>query len=370
MKKVLFTATMDVFLLQFQIPYLKLFKEKGYQVYVSTNNEGLIPYTDIKYTVPFDRNPFSLNNIKAYKQLKKLINKEHFDIIHCHNPIVSILTRLAARKSRKKYHTRVIYTAHGFHFYNGAPKKNWLIYYNAEKLMAKYTDTLITMNKEDYSIAKKKFKKRCKDIEYVAGVGIDETRFNFKMTKKEKKELKTSLGLKEDDFVLIFPARVAFDKNQGFLIDAMEELIKKDKKIKLLLPGEDEVNGYFHKLVKEKKLTKYIKFLGYREDIPKLLRISDLSVSSSVREGLPVHIMEAYITGLPVIALKCRGVSDMVSLENGFMVNTKEEFIEKVRYLKDNPHLRKIISKNNKEKAKKYYIENILKDYKKIYKLK
>jgi glycosyltransferase EpsD len=150
----------------------------------------------------------------------------------------------------------------------------------------------------------------------------------------------------------------------------MEELIKKDKKIKLLLPGEDEVNGYYHNMVKERKLSKYIKLLGYREDIPKLLRISDLSVSSSLREGLPVHIMEAYITGLPVIALKCRGVSDMLSLENGFMVNTEDEFIEKVEYLKNNPHLRKIISKNNKEKAKQYYIEKILKDYKKIYKLK
>lgn len=370
MKKVLFTATMDVFILQFQIPYLKLFKEKGYQVYVSTNNYGKIPYCDIKYTVPFSRNPFSINNIKAYRQLKRLIDKEHFDIIHTHNPIVSVITRLAARKSRRKYKTRVLYTAHGFHFYKGAPKRNWLVFYNAEKVMAKYTDTLITMNKEDYSIAKEKFIKRCKAIEYIAGVGIDEKRFKFRMTKKDKKELRKSLGLEEDDFVLIFPARIAYDKNQGFLINAMQKLVKKDKKIKLLLPGEDEVNGHYAKMIKEKRLSKYIKLLGYREDIPKLLKISDLSVSSSLREGLPVHIMEAFITGLPVVALECRGVSDMLTIENGFMVHTEEEFIEKVEFLKNNNHIRKIISKNNKEKAKRYYIENILEDYKKVYKLK
>ena len=313
---------------------------------------------------------FSINNIKAYRQLKRLIDKEHFDIIHTHNPIVSVITRLAARKSRRKYKTRVLYTAHGFHFYKGAPKRNWLVFYNAEKVMAKYTDTLITMNKEDYSIAKEKFIKRCKAIEYIAGVGIDEKRFKFRMTKKDKKELRKSLGLEEDDFVLIFPARIAYDKNQGFLINAMQKLVKKDKKIKLLLPGEDEVNGHYAKMIKEKRLSKYIKLLGYREDIPKLLKISDLSVSSSLREGLPVHIMEAFITGLPVVALECRGVSDMLTIENGFMVHTEEEFIEKVEFLKNNNHIRKIISKNNKEKAKRYYIENILEDYKKVYKLK
>lgn len=366
MKKVLFTATLDVFMKQFQIPYLKLFKENGYEVYVGTSEAGLLPYTDKKLVIPFSRNPFSLNNIKAYKELKRIIKEEQFDIIHTHNPISSVITRLAARNSKSK----IIYTAHGFHFYKGAPLKNWLIYYNVEKWVAKYTDILITMNKEDYLLAKRKFSKRCKKIKYIAGVGIDESRFRFLMTKEEKKDLRKKLELKETDFVLIFPARVAFDKNQGFLIDAMEELIEKDKNIKLLLPGEDEVNGYYHKMVKKRGLEKHIIFLGYRTDIPKLLKISDLSVSSSLREGLPVHIMEAFVSGLPVVALNCRGVSDLLGKDNGYIVNNLEEFMDRIEELKKDKKLRDKISKNNKEKAKNYYIENILKDYKKVYRLK
>ncbi len=370
MKKILFTTTMDIFILQFQIPCLKLLKENNYEVYVATNDEGEIPYCDHKYTIPFSRNPLSFKNYKAYKCLKKIIDEEQFDMIHTHNPITSVLTRLAARKTRKNNKTKVIYTAHGFHFYKGASIKNWLLYYNVEKLCAKYTDTIITMNKEDYNLATIKFKNRCNNIKFISGVGIDENRFQFQMSRQEKKNLRKELGLKETDFVLIFPARVSFDKNQGFLIDAMSELIEKDKNIKLLLPGEDEVNGYYHKMVQKRKLDKYIKFLGYRTDIPKLLKISDLSVSSSLREGLPVHIMEAYVSGLPVVALDCRGVRDMVTNKNGYIVNTLEEFIDKVEYLKEEKEVRKEMSKNNKIAAKKYYIENILNEMKKIYRMK
>lgn len=333
MKKVLFSATVDSHILHFHLPYLKMFKEKGYEVHVATNTDEIIPFCDIKHKVCFERSPFKKNNLKAIKQMEKILLDNNFDIVHTHTPMGSVVTRLAYKKVRNKVNTRMIYTAHGFHFYKGAPLLNWLLFYPVEKYLSKYTDTLITINKEDYCLAKKKFKK-CKNVEYVPGVGIDEEKFNFTMTKKEKLELRKSLGLKESDFVMIYPARLDKNKNQGLLIEVMEELIKKHKNIHLLLPGEDELNGYYQKMAKEKNVEKYVHFLGYRTDIPRLLKISDLAVSTSKREGLPINIIESMYVGLPIVASNCRGNRDLVEDGvNGYLVEIckKNKFAHRIK---------------------------------------
>lgn len=370
MKKVLFTATVDSHILQFHLPFLKLFKEKGYEVHVATNGTEEIPYCDVKHVVSFERSPFKLNNLKAIKQLRKICNKEKFDIIHTHTPMGSVVTRLAALNARKKYNTRVIYTAHGFHFFKGAPLKNWLIFYSVEKWLAKYTDTLILINQEDYNLAKNKFSKRCKDIQYVPGVGIDEEKFNFKFTKKDKEELRKSLGLKKDDFVMIYPAELNENKNQLMIINAMEELSKKYENIKVLLPGVDSYNGYYQQLVKEKNLEDKIFFLGYRKDIPKLLKISDIALATSHREGLPLNVMEAMYVGLPIIATDCRGQRDLVKDHiNGYLVsigdqNRFSECIEKL-YLSNGSNNR--FGEQSQYVIKEYLLEKILMKLENIY---
>ena len=225
MKKVLFTATVDSHILHFHIPYLKLFKENGYEVHVATNGDEKIPYCDVKHKISFERNPIKLNNLKAIKQLKKVIDKEKFDIIHCHTPMGSVVTRLAAKKARKNG-TRVIYTAHGFHFYKGAPLLNWLLFYPIEKYLSKYTDDLITINKEDYELAKRKFHAR--NTYYIPGVGVDPNKFNINLTSEEKHKLRESLGLKDDDFVIIYVAELIKRKNQTMAIEAIKDLVKKE----------------------------------------------------------------------------------------------------------------------------------------------
>ena len=368
MKKVLFTATVDSHILQFHLPFLKLFKEKGYEVHVATNGTEKIPYCDVKHVVCFERSPLKLNNLKAIKQLKNICDKEQFDVIHCHTPMGSVVTRLAAKSSRKKYNTRVIYTAHGFHFFKGASIKNWLLFYPVEWYLSKYTDTLITINLEDYELAKNKFSKRCKDIEYVPGVGIDEEKFNFTMSKKEKAELRESIGLKDDDFILTYIARLDANKNQGFLIKVMKDIIIKYPNIHLLLIGPDEINGLYKEQAKD--ILNNVHFLGYRKDIPKLLKITDISVSSSLREGLPVNILEAMASGVPIIATDARGVRDLIKNgENGYIVdiNNKEEFIDKILILYNNEKLRKEISKKNFEVVKNYYLVSIIEYLKIIY---
>lgn len=364
MKKVLFTATVDSHIIHFHIPFLKLFKENGYEVHVATNGDENIPYCDKKYVIPFQKNPFKLNNIKAIFQLRKIIEEEKYELIHTHTPIGSVVTRLASKKTRVKYGTRVMYTAHGFHFFKGAPKLNWMLFYPVEKYLSKYTDTLITINQEDYLLAKNKFKK-CKDIQYVPGVGIDEEKFEFEMSESEKKNLKKSLGLKEEDFIIIYPARLDKNKNQGYLIEIMYDL-KKYSNIHLLLPGEDSLNGYYKNLSIEKGL-KNIHFLGYREDILKLLRISNVSVSSSLREGLPVNILEAIFSKVPVIALKTRGVDEIIENGiNGYILekNDKEKFINYILKFYYNEELIKV---DNKDIRKKFNMDRIIGLMKKIY---
>ena len=369
MKKVLFTATVDSHILQFHIPFLKLFKENGYEVHVATNGNETIPYCDVKHVVSFERSPIKINNLKAIKQLRKIINKEKFDMIHCHTPMGSVVTRIAAKKARKNG-TRVIYTAHGFHFYKGAPILNWIVFYPVEKWLAKYTDTLITINKEDYDLAKKKFSKRCKDIEYVPGVGIDENKFDFEMTEEEKQKLRESLGIKNDDFVMIYPARLDKNKNQGLLIDAVKKLSREFPNIQLLLPGNDELNGYYQNMAKERDVESKIHFLGYRKDIQRLIKISNLAVSSSLREGLPVNIMEAMCAGLPIVATDCRGNRDFIKNNiNGYVVNAnrKDEmvfYIKKIYLSKEESNR---MGEENRNLIKDYLLKEIIDKMGKIY---
>lgn len=368
MKKVLFTATVDSHIKQFHLPYLKWFKEQGYEVHVATNGDEEIQYCDVKHQVPFERSPLKINNLKAIKQLKKIINNEKFEIIHCHTPMGSVVTRLAAKGARKKLNTRVIYTAHGFHFFKGAPMLNWIIFYPVEKYLSKYTDTLITINQEDYELAKNKFKK-CKDIQYVPGVGIDESKFKFEMSDNEKEEFRKSLGINKDDFVIIYPAELSKRKRQEWLIDSIKDLLINNKNIHLLLPGKDSLNGIIHKIVNDLKLKDQIHLLGYRTDIPKLLHISDIAVSTANQEGLPVNVMEAMYIGLPIVASNCRGNRDLVvNNQNGYLVdldNSKcfSDCVEKI-YKEKNI---KFIEKNNKL-IKEYLLNEVMMKMMKIYK--
>ena len=367
MKKVLFTATIDSHIHTFHIPYLKYFKQKGYEVHVATNDNTEMPFCDKKIVVPFARNLFKIKNIIALRQLQKIINYEKYDIIHTHTLIGSIITRIATRSPIKKYNTKVIYTTYGFPFYKGAPKKDWLIYYPIEKKLSRYTDDLITINKEDYELAKNKFHT---NIHYIPGVGIESEKFDIKLSTFEQEKIRNLLGLKKDDFVIIYTAELNENKNQIMLIKAMKILVKKYPNIHLLLVGKDNYNGYYQNIVSKEKLNNNIHFLGYRTDIPKLLKISNLSVSSSLREGLPISIMEAMYVGLPIIGSNCRENRDLIKDNvNGFLIepNDVDKFASTVEKIYKNKVNIDLIKENNKEKAKTYTLDNILKYYDNIY---
>jgi len=365
-KKVLFTSHTANFS-KFNRPFMRWFTRFGYEVHYASAGEEQVKDCDKHFTVPFERSPLKANNLRAMRQLKKIIDAEQYDIIHTHTPMGSVVTRLAANAARRKHGTRVIYTAHGFHFFKGAPLINWLIYYPIEKFMARFTDTLVTINKEDYTRAKKKFRT---EVKYIPGVGVDLTRFATKMSTVEKRELRKTLGLGVKDFVLIYTAELNANKNQVMLIQAMESLIKRQPNIHLLLAGDGELASHYKAEVKSKGMAGNIHFLGYRHDVPALLQISDVAVSTSKREGLPVNIMEAMATGLPIVATDCRGQADLVKNGiNGFLVDSNDvkNLKKKVSKIFADKVLKNNLGRNSVNSAKKYDLRLLLDEMAVIY---
>ena len=306
--------------------------------------------------------------IKSIKQVRKLL-KRKFDIVHCHSPICSIITRICFNKYRKKYGSKLLYTAHGFHFFKGAPKKNWLLYYPAEKICSYMTDVLITINKEDYILARSKF--RAKNVEYLPGIGIDLDKFN---NKDYDHSLKEALGCKNDDIMLLSVGELSERKNQVVIINALEKLREDDElifnRIKYFIVGKGHLEDYINQLINEKNLNNTVKLLGFRNDIEELLNAADVFVFPSLQEGLRVALMEAMACGLPVIASQIRGNTDLIENgKGGFLINPNnimgfEKCIKKVVKKSDYFDSMKII---NLETIKNFSDQIIVNKTEKIY---
>ncbi|PWM79863.1 MAG: glycosyltransferase family 1 protein [Phascolarctobacterium sp.] len=364
-KKVLFTATVvKTHINVFHLPYLKWFKENGYEVHVAAKNDFvnepcIIPYCDKYYDINFARSPFSKANINAYKKLKEIVTFNNYDIIHCHTPVASVLTRLAAKNSK---HTTVIYTAHGFHFFKGAPLINWLIYYSVERFCARYTDKLITINKEDYERAKQFKLRNNGKVYYVPGVGIDLNKIqNLKVDVREKKK---ELGIPQNIPVILSVGELNKNKNHEIVLNALSQL--KDKKFIYLICGRGILKEYLETKIKNFNLENKVKLLGYRKDVGEILKTADLFIFPSRREGLPVSLMEAMAAGLPVIASNVRGNRDLISSENLFKpddVDTLVKLIEKQLGKIEN----NIVNKVNYTNLEQYLLQNVLKQMAGIY---
>lgn len=367
--KILFVATVDEgHIIKFHIPYLKYFKENGYEVHVACAGNAKIPFCDLKYELTFERMPYKLSNLNAYKKLKSIIHSNNYDLIHCHTPVGGVLGRLASRKARVDG-TKVLYTAHGFHFYKGASLKNWILYYPIEKWMSKYTDCLITINEEDYNIAiNNKFK--AKEIKLVHGVGVDLNKFQAQTIEK-KSQTRREYGYKEEDFILFYAAELNHNKHQDLLINAVNVLKDEVPNIKLLLAGTGLLDSQYKEKVKELGLEANIEFLGFRKDIPNLLMLSDIAVASSRREGLPVNVMEAMATGLPLVVTNVRGHRDLINEQNGYVVELGDikGFADCIEKLYRDENLRIEFGKQSMESVKKYSLENVLKEMQDIYEL-
>ena len=321
MKKVLLVATVQSHICQFHKPLAKILHEQGAEVHVAAKDNlaeknGLkLDFVEKVFDVPFARSPKSKDNLTALKMLKKIIAEEGYDLIQCNTPMGGIITRMAAKKARKKG-TKVVYMAHGFHFYKGASKKAWMVFYPIEKYFAKKCDTLITITDEDYALASKKFKT---NVVHMHGVGVSEERYHA-VDEEKRFEMRANEGLKAEDFVLLCTGELNKNKNQSTLLRAANELKDKIPSLKILLAGNGPLRAELEKQVQDYGLQNVVRFLGYRTDLEKVVPAVDMIVSCSRREGLPLNIIEALLCKKPIVASVNRGHKELIQDgENGYL---------------------------------------------------
>lgn len=310
--KILYVTTIGVTMTFFD-SFIKQLLNNGHTVDIATNeNNSKVPvcyreWNCAVYPIDTSRSPLNIGNINAVKQLKILIEKEKYDIVHCHTPIAAMCTRLACRSIRKK-NTKVFYTAHGFHFYKGAPLKNWLLYYPMEKFCAHFTDVLITINKEDYILAQNKMK--AKRVEYVPGVGIDIGKFGQATVNKSSK--RKEFGIPDNATLLLSVGELNKNKNHETVIRAIADL-----DVYYIIAGKGSLQAHLQNVINKLGLTERVKLIGYRNDIKELYEVADCFVMPSLREGLSCSVMEAMASGLPCIVSKIRGNIDLITEKKG-----------------------------------------------------
>jgi glycosyltransferase EpsD len=372
-KKVLLTATVQSHIAQFHKPLINMLHEYGYEVHVAARNNlaeknGLkLEIPDKIFDVPFERSPLNKNNICAYKQLKVILSENKYDVIHCNTPMGGVVTRLAAKESRNKG-TKVFYTAHGFHFYKGAPLKNWIFYYPIEKWLAHYTDKLITITNEDYELASKIFKT---EVYHVHGAGANSKKY-FSYSKDEKEKLRQDLGYSKDDFILICTGELNKNKNQSTVIKAVAEVKTIIPNIKLLVAGNGPMQQELHNLINKLDLSNVVHLLGYRTDLEKYMNICDVAVSASFREGLPINILEAMLCRKPVIASINRGHRELVQEGvTGYLLKPDDarEFARCILKQYQRPNLREELGIAGNKKAQSFKAENVLNELIKVYEI-
>lgn len=369
--KVLLTATVQSHICQFHRPLVQMLREHGCEVHVAARDNlaeknGLkLDFADRAYDIPFARSPRSRENLRAYRELREILEVENYDVIHCNTPMGGIVTRLAARRARKSG-AKVYYTAHGFHFYQGAPKKNWVIFYTAEKVFSKLTDKIITITEEDYHLAERKFGCRA---EYIHGVGVDHKRY-FPVSEEEKQGLRERLGIGTERKIILCVGELLPNKNQKMAVSAMKIITDHYPEALLLLAGNgpqrDELQGY----ISACGLEAHVRMLGYVTNLQEFQQMADVAVSCSRREGLPLNVVEAMLSGTPVVASENRGHRELiVNGRTGYLVKPEDDrsMAARVLELLGDAGLYRRIQRQAREDVGVYTSENVKHELGKVY---
>lgn len=371
MKKVLLVATVQSHIAQFHRPLAEVLHKYGYEVHVAANDNlylknGLkLDFVDKVFNVPFSRSPKSMDNVMAYKQLKRILDSDHYDVVHCNTPMGGFVTRLAARDARKKG-TKVFYTAHGFHFYKGAPKKNWMVFYPIERFFSRLTDVLITITREDYKLASEKF--RCK-VEHMHGVGVDGNRY-FHVSIEDKLSLRERMGYKPTQKLILCIGELNINKNQTMAIKAMHKVVEHYRDALLVIAGNGPREAFLKDFIRQEGLENNVQMIGYVTNLQDYQHVVDVQVCCSKREGLPLNVVESMLSGNPVIASLNRGHRELIeSGKTGYIVpvNDSDAMAEKVLIMLQDEEAKQNIEKNALEFAQQYTFVNVKKELERIY---
>lgn len=322
-QKTLMAVSVASMIDQFNLPNLQLMQEAGYEVHVACNFKkgNTCDQTQIvrlqarlkKMGVVYHqwdcpRSPCAVwACIRAYRQMAYLARKYLFAWIHCQSPVGGALARIAAHRLG----IRVLYTAHGFHFCRGAPWRNWALFYPAEKLLADWTDVLVTVNEEDYQLAKQRF--GAGQVERIAGVGIDVERYapNERDCVKNKRTLCRKFRIPEDTLVILSVGELSKRKNHRLVLQALARLGRRD--ICYLICGQGSGKRRLQRYARRLGVGHLLRIVGYQRDMPWIYHGADLFVFPSVREGMPVALMEAMAAGLPCIVSDIRGNRELIT---------------------------------------------------------
>ena len=369
MKRILYVTTISETINAFLVPHIEYLLDNNYEVEcacnIGLNLDKRLDKNLVIHDIPFSRSPLSTSNIGAYKKIKEVIKNGQYDYVHVHTPIAAFITRLATRNMN----ISIIYTAHGFHFYKGAPMLNWIVYYNLEKIAARWTDCIITMNEEDFILAKEKFKYKNNKIFKINGIGLDLNKYSN--NSNDLREFKKSLGLKDEDFVITIIAELIKRKNHLQIIDTMKLLYKEYPNIKVLFVGKGVLKDNYKKYIEDNNLSESIKLLGFRNDVSEIINISNIIALFSLQEGLPRNLMEAMAIGKSIICTNIRGNNDLVKDNiNGLLVPINDIQATKEAILKiyNDDKLAEKFSNNNINDIKKYDIKEVLNEMNLIYK--
>lgn len=359
MKRLLLTCT-DLMAIQFLVPHVKYLSQNGFSVELACSDVGgrieelreiLSEIAKIR-TVRLVRSPFSAGNLKGYSDLKKIINSEHWDVIWTNEPVMGVMTRLAAQKARRSG-TKVIYMAHGFHFYKGAPKLNWMIYYPVEKFCSRLCDMIITINNEDFERAKKFHTSK---VEKINGIGVDTQKFSSCNVDRNLK--RKELQIPQDAFFILSVGELQHNKNHEVVVRAIAEL--NNNNIHYGICGKGELFSKLKNLANQLGVENQIHFWGYRRDVAEILHSADLFAHPSIREGLPRAVMEAMANAKPVICSDIRGNTDLIDPQSGLVLsNNPKQYAQAIRHFALHPELCNEIGCINKEKIKKFDLKNV-----------
>lgn len=376
---------------QFNMENICLLKEMGYEVHVACNfkegntcdegrlrrlRETLCGMQVRQHQWDCPRSICALNRCcRAFYQLWELTGKHQFDWIHCHSPIGGALARVAGHMRR----IRVIYTVHGFHFYQGAPIRNWLVYYPIEKLLSYWTDVLITVNQEDFQLAANRM--RAGKVYRIPGVGISVRRFQGnkstdECSRRNRKAFRAKYGIPDEAVVFLSVGELSRRKNHQAVIEALAGIPRQD--VYYLICGQGSQKNRILHTARRYGMTHRIRLTGFLEDISAAYQSADLFVFPSLQEGLPAALMEAMAAGLPCVVSDIRGNRELISQKGGRrfpaaarkMMGLGQSNEKLVRYLKeflDDKTLWKACGYYNQKKAEAYDTTVVQRHMKQIY---
>ena len=367
MKKILVTST-DMMMMQFLIPHVQYLREQGYTVEVACSEVGG-RFAELQsalgeetvHKVCLQRSPLKPSNLKGLLDLRKIVNNGKYDLIWTNEPVMGIMTRLAAKKARKKG-TKVVYMTHGYHFFKGGQAK-YKLFYPIEKWASRYCDAIVTINWEDYNLSKEKF--YAKIVEHIDGIGLDTKKFGMSIDVAGKRE---ELGISSDSFVVLSVGELKPHKNHKTVIESMGLL--KDENIVYLICGKGELLESFQKRVRLLGIEDKVKFLGYRKDVHEIVQCSNVFAFPSKREGLGLAALEAMAAGLPIVGARTRGIVDyVIEGETGYLcaAENPEDYAHAIKDLYESRDRTKQISERCKMFVKKYDIAKIQKEIMSIF---